>query len=150
MADMSSSQPDCLNSDYCRPPPRTYLFVQSSFTYSIFNMSESFQDVNTPRAAAAKEQPTHHRFESTPVIRKYGPDWVFTSATENSNSIRKQLASEMEGCWLGAMPVDQFLETYLGITEHSEPLPSIAEDTFSTVPSSGVESARYDSFVSTC
>ncbi|KAH0834976.1 hypothetical protein J3R83DRAFT_10690 [Lanmaoa asiatica] len=114
-------------------------------------MSDTPQDENTPRAestAAAKERPaTERQFESTPAKKKYGPDLAFASTAANYEKVRKQLASEMEGRWLGAMPVDDFLHTYLRTAGNSAPLPTLAEDPFGAVPSSGVESSRYDPFI---
>jgi hypothetical protein len=54
----------------------------------------------------------------------------------------------MDGRWLGAMPVDAFLDKYVPATE--EPLLELSAKPFESVPSEGVESTRYDPFVSTC
>ena len=53
----------------------------------------------------------------------------------------------MNGRWLGAMPVDAFLDNYVPATE--QPLPDLLENPFESVPRDGVESIRYDPFVST-
>ena len=52
----------------------------------------------------------------------------------------------MNGCWLGAMPVDAFFHKYVPATE--DPLPALRAKPFEGVTSDG-ESARYDLFVST-
>lgn len=54
----------------------------------------------------------------------------------------------MEGHWLGAMPVDKFLHTYLRTAENSALLPILAEDPFSAIPNGRAESARYNPFMS--
>ena len=84
---------------------------------------------------------------STPAKKKYGPDLAYTSAAKTFEEIRSHLGREMNGCWLGAMPVDAFLDKYVPATE--EPLPDLSAEPFEVVPSDGVESARYDPFVST-
>jgi len=53
----------------------------------------------------------------------------------------------MNGRWLGAMPVDAFLDNYIPATE--QPLPDLPQNPFESVPRDGVESFRYDPFVST-
>ena len=47
----------------------------------------------------------------------------------------------------GAMPVGAFLDKYVPATE--EPLPDLSKKPFGNVPSDGVETSRYDPFVST-
>ena len=84
---------------------------------------------------------------STPAKKKYGPDLAYTSAIKTFEEVRSHLGREMNGCWLGAMPVDAFLDKYVPATE--EPLPDLSKKPFEVVPSDGVESARYDPFVST-
>ncbi|KAF8444058.1 hypothetical protein L210DRAFT_3759168 [Boletus edulis BED1] len=51
----------------------------------------------------------------------------------------------MDGRWLGAMPVDTFLNKYFPATE--EPLPDLPDNPFENVPSKGSESGRYDPFI---
>ena len=85
--------------------------------------------------------------ESTPAKKKYGPDLAYTSAVKTFEEVRSHLGREMNGRWLGAMPVDTFLDKYVPATE--EPLPDLSKKPFGKVPSDGVETARYDPFVST-
>jgi len=84
--------------------------------------------------------------ESTPAKKKYGPDLAYTSAVRTFEEVRYHLGKEMDGRWLGAMPVDAFLDKYVPATE--EPLPELPENPFESVPRDGVESTRYDPFVS--
>ena len=86
--------------------------------------------------------------ESTPAKKKYGPDLAYTSAAKTFEEVRSHLGKEMDGHWLGAMPVDAFLDKYVPATE--EPLPKLRAEPFEGVPSDGGESARYDPFVSAC
>ena len=85
--------------------------------------------------------------ESTPAKKKYGPDLTYASAVKTFDEVQYHLGKEMDGCWLGAMPVDAFLDKYLPATE--EPLPNLSAHPFEGVPRDGAESARYDPFVST-
>jgi hypothetical protein len=85
--------------------------------------------------------------ESTPAKKKYGPDLAYTSAVKTFEEVRSHLGREMDGRWLGAMPVDAFLDKYIPTTE--EPLPELSAKPFEMVPSEGVERTRYDPFVST-
>ena len=83
---------------------------------------------------------------STPAKKKYGPDLAYTSAVKTFEEVQGLLGREMNGRWLGTMPVGAFLDEYVPATE--EPLPDLLADPFEVVPSNG-ESARYDPFVST-
>ena len=53
----------------------------------------------------------------------------------------------MDGRWISPMPVDDFLKEFRRPAD--APLPDIPEDPFKKVPEGGVESARYEPFVST-
>ena len=85
--------------------------------------------------------------ESTPAKKKYGPDLAYTSAVKTFEEVQSHLGKEMNGRWLGAMPVDAFLDKYVPAAE--EPLPDLGANPFWAVRSDGVESTRYDPFVST-
>ena len=85
--------------------------------------------------------------ESTPAKKKYGPDLAYASAVKTFEEVRYHLGKEMDGRWLGAMPVDAFLDKYVPATE--EPLPDLSPVPFEGVPRNGTESACYDPFVST-
>ena len=85
--------------------------------------------------------------ESTPAKKKYGPDLAYSSAVKTFEEVRSHLGREVSGRWLGAMPVDTFLDKYVPATE--EPLPDLSKKPFGKVPTKGVETARYDPFVST-
>ena len=115
-------------------------------------MSDSLQDETSARVSpivSAKEQPANQRqFESTPAKKKYGPDLAFTPTAATYDKTRKQLGLEMEGRWLGAIPIGKFLDDHLKPAETLAPLPMRAGDPFRDVPTGGVESARYDPFVS--
>ena len=87
------------------------------------------------------------RSESTPAKKEYGPDLTFASETKNFEEVRSQLGKEMDGHWVGPMPVEDFLKEFLRPTDAS--LPDIPEDPFKKVPEGGVESARYEPFMST-
>ena len=111
-------------------------------------MSNTHQDENAPQPEHTVVSNTRHlATESTPVKKKYGPDLTFASETKNFKEIRSQLGKEMDGRWVGPMPVDDFLKEFLHPTD--APLPDIPEDPFKKVPEGGVESARYEPFVST-
>ena len=86
--------------------------------------------------------------ESTPITKKHGPNSPYSTAEEDLKAIRLQLAKEMEGRWLGAMPVDDFVEKYLPLGKNSKPLPELHRNPFENIPN-GVESQRYNHFVST-
>ena len=89
-----------------------------------------------------------HPSESTPVTKKHGPNSSYSTTEEDLKAIRIQLAKEMEGRWLGAMPVDDFVEQYLPLGKNSKPLPDLRRNPFENIPN-GVESQRYNHFVST-
>jgi len=65
-----------------------------------------------------------------------------------SEEVQYHLGKEMNGRWLGAMPVDAFLDEYVPAAEQS--LPDLPENPFESVPRDGVESSCYDPFASTC
>ena len=102
-----------------------------------------------PTAAANALHVTQRELpsEATPAKKKYGPDLPYASAVKTFEEVRYHLGKEMNGRRLGAMPVDAFLDNYLPATE--EPLPDLPAKPFGKVPSDGVETARYDPFVST-
>ena len=116
-------------------------------------MSNTHQDENPARlehSVVANPQHIHQRdvaSESTPAKKKYGPDLTFASETKNFEEARSHLGKEMNGHWLGPMPVDEFLKEFLPPTNVL--LPDLPEDPFQDVPNDGVESARYEPFVST-
>ena len=85
--------------------------------------------------------------ESTPAKEKYGPDMTCAPAVEAFEEDQYHLGKEMDGGWLGAMPVDAFLDKYVSAT--AEPSPNLSTHPFERVPRGGVESARHDFFVST-
>ena len=87
--------------------------------------------------------------ESTPATKKHGPDLLYTSIEKDLEEIRHDLTKEMEGRWLGAMPVDKFLAKYLPVGEDSKLLPNLPDNLFENVPRDGVESQRYNYFVGT-
>ena len=117
-------------------------------------MSDTHQDETPAQSESPAVTNTRHvqqrdvATESTPAKKKYGPDLTFTSTVKKFDKVRNQLGKEMDGCWLGPMPVDDFLEEFL--RPGDTPLPDIPEDPFKKVPEGGAESARYDPFVSTC
>ena len=111
-------------------------------------MSNTHQDENAPQPEHTVVSNTQHLVtESTPAKKKYGPDLTFASETKNFKEVRSQLGKEMDGRWIGPIPVDEFLEEFLRPTD--APLPDIPEDPFKKVPEGGVESACYEPFVST-
>ena len=114
-----------------------------SFTHQDETVS---QPEPTPAASALRVTEPELSSESTPAKKKYGPDLAYTSACKTFEEVRYHLGKEMNGRWLGAMPVDAFLDQYVPATE--EPLPDLAENPFESVPKDGVESTRYDPFVS--
>ena len=79
--------------------------------------------------------------------KTYGPDLAYTSAVKTFEEVRSHLGREMNGRWLGAMPVDAFLDKYVPAAK--EPLPDLSKKPFEKVPTKGVETSRYDPFVST-
>ena len=76
--------------------------------------------------------------ESTPAKRKYDANLVF--------AIRNELNKEMDGRWVGAMPVDLFFEKFLPAP--SVPLPKVPDGLLKGVLQDGAESAVYSKFVS--
>ena len=118
-------------------------------------MSHTHQDEasSQPRLTATPKAPRVSQIvltsESTPATKKHGPDLLYTSIEKDLEEIRRNLAKEMEGRWLGAMPVDKFLAKYLPVGEDSKPLPNLPNNLFENVPKDGVESQRYNHFVST-
>ncbi|KAF8131843.1 hypothetical protein EV363DRAFT_1583527 [Boletus edulis] len=87
----------------------------------------------------------HSPSESTPATQKYGSDLPYTSAPRSFEKARIHLGREMDGHWLGAMPVDAFFHNYLPATE--EPLPNLPDNPFQNVPSKGSESKCYEPFI---
>ena len=85
--------------------------------------------------------------ESTLAKKKYEPDLAYTSAVKTFEDVRGYLGREMNGRWLGAMPVNAFLDKYVLATK--EPLPKLRAKPFEGVPTDGMERALYDPFVST-
>ena len=83
--------------------------------------------------------------KSTPEKKKLGADLPFETEVKRLEEVRNQLGREMDGRWMGAMPVEDFLKAFL--PPASEPLPDLPEDPFGEVPR-GVERARYRPFVS--
>ncbi|KAI9567162.1 hypothetical protein HD554DRAFT_2329373 [Boletus coccyginus] len=77
--------------------------------------------------------------ESTPA------DLAYTSAVKTFEEVRYHLGKEMNGRWLGAMPVNAFLDEYIPATE--EQLPDLPQNPFESVPKDGVESSRYVPFM---
>ena len=105
------------------------------------------QPALSPTANALHTTQRELTSESTPAKKKYGPDLAYTSAVKTFEEVRSHLGREMNGRWLGAMPVDAFLDKYVPATE--EPLPDLSKKPFAKVPTKGVETARYDPFVRT-
>jgi len=101
----------------------------------------------TPAANALHVTQRETSSESTPTKKKCGLDLAYTSAVKTFEEVRHHLGKEMNGRWLGAMPVNAFLDQYVPATD--EPLPELPENPFESVPRDGVESTRYDPFVST-
>ena len=115
-------------------------------------MSHTHQNDTTaqpePTAAVNAPRVTQRELgsESTPAKKKYGPDLLYASVVEPFDKVREQLGKEMNGRWLGAMPVDMFFDKWVPATK--EPLPELLDDPFVNVPTDGAESALYDPFVS--
>ena len=84
---------------------------------------------------------------STPAKKKYGPDVIYASVVQPFDKIREHLGEEMDGRWVGAMPVDTFFDELVPATK--EPLPELPDDPFANVPTDGAEISLYDPFVST-
>ena len=106
-------------------------------------MSNTHQDENAPQPEHTVVYNARHlATESTPAKKKYSPE-----LTKNFEEVRSQLGKEMDDRWIGLMPVDDFLKEFLCPAD--APLPDIPEDPFKKVPEGGVESARYEPFVST-
>ena len=71
----------------------------------------------------------------------------FEAVTPTLNEHRERLAREMAGLFLGPMPADEFIQTFVRGTT-TEPLPSIPQDHFTKVPLRCVETKMYGPFVS--
>ena len=84
--------------------------------------------------------------ESTPITKKHGVDVSYASTRPDFRELRLRLAREMDRRWLGAMPVEDFLDKFVPV---KKPLPTLSPDPFRNVPQDVVESKRYDHFVST-
>ncbi|KAF8546647.1 hypothetical protein OG21DRAFT_1578232 [Imleria badia] len=83
--------------------------------------------------------------ESTLAKKKYGPDLLYASVVQPFDNVRHQLGKEMDGHWVGAMPVDAFFDKCVPATE--EPLPDLSDNPFAKVPSNRAESSCYDPFI---
>ncbi|KAF8550511.1 hypothetical protein OG21DRAFT_1487695 [Imleria badia] len=83
--------------------------------------------------------------ESTPAKQKYGSNLPYASGVKTFEEVRSHLGKEMNGRWLGAMPVVGFFDIFVPATE--EPLPDLPNNPFGMVPTDGAESTRYDPFV---
>jgi len=110
-------------------------------------MSHPHQHEATCVANAPRVTQREPASESTPAKKKYGPDLPFASTINTFQKVRHHLGKEMNGRWLGAMPVDAFLDKFVPATKKK--LPVLPRNPFKKVPSDGVESTRYRPFVST-
>ncbi|KAG9317803.1 hypothetical protein JVU11DRAFT_2026 [Chiua virens] len=84
---------------------------------------------------------------STPAKKKFGSNLAYTSTPQDYESARDHLSKEMEGRWVGAMPIEEFLNTFVPTSD--VPLPEIPENfnPFQNVPESGQDSSRYGPFI---
>ena len=61
--------------------------------------------------------------KSTPAKKKFGADEPFKSQVRQLEEVQNQLSREMDGHWVGAMPVEDFLKDFL--PPANDPLPYI-------------------------
>ena len=85
--------------------------------------------------------------ESTPAKNKYGSNLPYVSAVKTFEQVREHLGNEMNGRFVGAMPVNTFFDTFVPAVE--ELSPDLSDNPFAMVPIDGAESTLYDPFVST-
>ncbi|KAG9317721.1 hypothetical protein JVU11DRAFT_1937 [Chiua virens] len=78
--------------------------------------------------------------DSTPAKKKFGSNLPYTSTPQDYESARDHLSNEMEGRWVGAMPVEEFFKTFLPVA--GAPLPEISENPFQNVQESGPDNRR--------
>ena len=83
--------------------------------------------------------------KSTLEKKKIDADVPFESQAKQLEEVQSQLSGEMDGWWVGAMPIKDFLKDFL--PPANKPLPDIWGDPFSKVHS-GAERDCYDPFVS--
>ncbi|KAG9310585.1 hypothetical protein JVU11DRAFT_9145 [Chiua virens] len=83
--------------------------------------------------------------DSTPAKKKFGSNLAYTSTPQDYETAREHLSDEMEGRWVGAMPVKEFLNIFLSTA--SAPLPEIPENPFQEVQENGSDSGRYAPFI---
>ncbi|KAF8447201.1 hypothetical protein L210DRAFT_3641170 [Boletus edulis BED1] len=70
----------------------------------------------------------------------------YTSAPPQTlRDIRYDIGKETSGRWLGAMPIDTFLDKYVPATK--EPLPDLPNDLFENFLTGGTKVQRYDHFI---
>ncbi|KIJ07407.1 hypothetical protein PAXINDRAFT_19396, partial [Paxillus involutus ATCC 200175] len=109
-------------------------------------MSATTQDqaASTAQVPAQGSQPYTEKLESTPLVKKAGP--YSSELPPNQMEINMKLAEEMDGRFVGPMPVEVFLEKYLTSTIKIEDQPVVPRDAFSKVAAAGDEKQMYGQF----
>jgi hypothetical protein len=84
---------------------------------------------------------------STPISNKTSGNHSFTSEAHDRDSANYRPAQETSGSFLGAMPPQQFLETFLPISRHTPQCPNW-KGAFTSVSSAKKEVDMYTPFAS--
>lgn len=108
----------------------------------------SDQDNAPGPSRPAPEASKKLRFESTPVRHKLGANTAIPNPVEMGLSqARDQLAADMQGRWLGPMPIQEFFNSFLPPAADSPP--AYPTHVLRDVGTEPLESQRYDRLVST-
>ncbi|KAF8833093.1 hypothetical protein BDN67DRAFT_1017963, partial [Paxillus ammoniavirescens] len=110
-------------------------------------MSATTQDqaASTAQVPAQGSQPYTGKLESTPLVKKPGP--YSSELPLRQKEINLKLAEEMDGRFVGPMPVEMFLEKYLTSTIKIEDQPVVPRDAFSRVAAVRDETQMYGRFI---
>ncbi|KAF8836850.1 hypothetical protein BDN67DRAFT_261607 [Paxillus ammoniavirescens] len=110
-------------------------------------MSATTQDQadSTAQVPVQGSQPYTGKLESTPLVKKAGP--YSSELPPGQKAIDLRLAEEMDGRFVGPMPVEVFLEKYLTSTIKIEDLPVVPRDAFGRVAAVEDATQMYGQFI---
>ena len=89
----------------------------------LFDMSNSYLSQHHLTANASSLPKSDSGPKSTLAKKKFSTDKPFKSQAKQLEEVRNQLSREMDGHWVGVMPVEDFHKDFLPPT--NDPLPHI-------------------------